>query len=507
MSQPLKNRLITIAVFAAMAALTFLVWRQQVRHQHSLLSQRTEDVCVESARRLQVFMESHLRVASIFAKRWSTHETRDFSKKRFEEFSSVLLQELPGYFAVGLISPDRTQAWVVPPDVPIDRVVLAPANIPVLDEAKRSDRAVLSAPFQSVQGATTVFAVLSLHRAEEFLGYLVIDFNAAELINDCFHERIRSKYHFVVRDGAHVIFQSAPEVNEKVMAAAPIRAGVSFPVRNRNWSLDMIPRKEKSEAYGWSASLPLPLFGIFMSIGLSLLVFLLLSRMELFRSARDQQALLARKVLMAQEEERARISRELHDELGQLLTALRLEMGWLEKSMTADRENQSGVLADSVSLVEQATGELRRMCKGLRPPLLDDLGIEPAVRQLVTEFKELSSIDVRLQVELDERNVHISEEIALCLYRILQESLTNISRHAGATRVTIKLAVESGALILVVTDNGSGFDPGRMGELQGWGLQGMRERAGLVGGELEITSYRSRGTRIVFRVPRIDQSQ
>ncbi|MFH1754638.1 MAG: hypothetical protein ABIA59_02945, partial [Candidatus Latescibacterota bacterium] len=80
-----KNWLITVTVFMAMAALTLFIWREQVNHQHSLLSQRTEDVCVQAARRLQVFMESHLRVALIFARRWSTHEARDFSKKRFDE--------------------------------------------------------------------------------------------------------------------------------------------------------------------------------------------------------------------------------------------------------------------------------------------------------------------------------------------------------------------------------------------------------------------------------------
>lgn len=454
---------------------------------------------------MQVFMESHLRVASIFARRWSTHETRDFSKKRFEEFSSVLLEELPGYFAVGMMSPDLKQVWVVPGDVPIATVVMHPNNIPVLEEAKRFGRAVLSEPFESVQGATTVFAVLPLYRADEFLGYLIVDFNADELINDCFHERIRSKYHFMIRDGERVIFHSAPEVDEKSFAASSIKADVSLEVRNRNWFLDMIPRKEKVEAYGWTASLPLPLFGLFMSVGLSWLVFLLLRRMEMFRSARDQQVMLARKVLIAQEEERARISRELHDELGQLLTALRLEMAWLEKSKTAEGENQAGVLGNSISLVEQATDELRRMCKGLRPPLLDDLGIEPAVRLLVKEFAELSGIDVRLHVDLDERSIHVSEEIALCIYRILQESLTNISRHAGATQVTIRLSVTSNVLSLSVADNGLGFDPTNLGELQGWGLQGMRERSSLVGGELEIQSDRTRGTRIIFRAPLTDQ--
>ncbi|MFH1755993.1 MAG: histidine kinase, partial [Candidatus Latescibacterota bacterium] len=443
----------------------------------------------------------------IFARRWSTHEARDFSKKRFDEFSSIMVQELPGYYAMGLINPDLTETWVVPANVPIADVVLDPKNLPLLQQAKRSRQAVLSEPFESVQGATTVCAVLPLYQMEEFLGYLVVDFNADELINDCFHERIRSNYHFIVRDGARLIFQSTPEIDEKSFAAASINADVSLQVRNRNWHLDMIPRKEKVKAYGWSVSLPLPLFGIFMSIGLSWLVFLLLRRIDMYRSARDQQILLARKVLMAQEEERARIARELHDELGQLLTALRLEMGWLEKSISGERKNETGVMFNSIALIEQAAGELRRMCKGLRPPLLDDLGIEPAVRLLVNEFKELSAINVRLTLELDDKTTHISEEIALCVYRILQESLTNISRHAGASQVTIKLSLSANLLTLLVADNGSGFDTDELGELQGWGLQGMRERSNLVGGVLEIRSEQNGGTQIDFHVPLRNQKK
>lgn len=501
-----RNWAIAFAVFMAMAVLTLLIWRQQVRNQYTLLEQRTEEVTIQASRRLEVFMESNLSVASIFATRWSGHETRDFSRKRFEEFSTVVLNHLPGYYAIGLIPPDLSEAWVVPRDVPILPVVLDPSRLDILEEARLTDDAVLSFPFESTQGATTVYALLPLRRGQEFLGYLVIDFNADALINDCFHTRIRSEYHFVVRDGDRVIFSSSPAYSANESGQARIRANVTLRVRNRTWNVEMVPTKEQADAYRSAVNPTLPLFGIFMSAGLSWLVFLLLRRIDMVRTARDQQILLARKVLIAHEEERARISRELHDELGQLLTALRLDMGWLEKCVSPEDKNKAATFENTVLLVEQATEELRRICTGLRPPLLDDLGLDPAVRSLVQEFESVSGIEVRFRMDLAEK-IFVSKEVELCAYRILQEALTNIKRHANATLVTIQLVTTPGKLTLRVKDNGEGFDMSGLGDLQGWGLEGMRERANLAGGSLEIHSIRKHGTEIVFRVPLGDKKK
>lgn len=496
----LKQWLVPLLVLLSMAALTFFVWRQQVEHQHSLLVQRTEDVSVESGRRLEVFVASHLRVASIFARRWSTHESRDFSEKRFEEFASVLVEELPGYYAIGLIPPDLGQGWTVPGGVPIPEIVLDPGRRQVLEESRKIGDAVLSEPFESVQGATTVYAVLPLLRESEFLGYLVVDFRTRALIDDCFHERIRSKFHFVIRDGERVIYRSSEDIDDEYFSMAAARASVTIPVLNRAWTLDMVPQREKARAYGWAANLPLPLLGIFMSLGLSFLVFLLIRRMDLYRAARDQQTLLSRKVLAAQEEERARISRELHDELGQLLTALRLEMGWLEKRMPVEKAMETSALGNAVPLVEQATEELRRVCRGLRPPLLDDLGLEPAVGLLVDELRERSAVKVSTEISLEEHKGRLPREVALCAYRILQESLTNVSRHSRATEVKIGLTGSPDRLSLEVIDNGCGFDVDGLGGMQGYGLEGMRERANLVGGSLEVSSRPEQGTRVSFEV-------
>jgi two-component system sensor histidine kinase UhpB len=488
-------------VFAALALLTALVWRQQIQHQHSLLAQRTEEICAQAARRLEVFMESHLRVASIFARRWSTHETRDFSRRRFEEFASVLMGELPGYYAVGLVPPDKSPGWVIPPEVPLFQVVLDPERVEVLEAARRNGRAVLSEPFESAQGATTVYAALPLQRGKEFLGTLIVDFRTRALVEDCFHERIRSEFQFIIRDAGRFLFRSVPGADLETLGRASPRSRVSFPVRNRTWRLDMTPRQAVAAKYGWAASLPLPLLGLFLSVGLSILVLMLLRRMEWLRAAHDQQTMLSRKVLLAQEEERARISRELHDELGQQLTALRLEMGWLQRHNPPGSSEHSGAYRNAVQLVEQATEELRHMCRGLRPPLLDDLGLEPAVLHLLDEFKRRIECEFEVDIAIGERENTIPRALALSAYRILQESLNNIRRHATPSRVTVRMAVTASELTLQVSDDGKGFDADRLGAMRGWGLQGMQERASLIDGDIAIHSSRGGGTRVVFRAP------
>jgi len=219
------------------------------------------------------------------------------------------------------------------------------------------------------------------------------------------------------------------------------------------------------------------------------------------KQAVQRHAQLSRKVLMAQEDERARVSRELHDELGQVLTAIHLELDLLRGKATAATKGEAGDFGPALDMVERAADELRRICKGLRPPLLDDLGLEPSVRFLVEEFQERTGLPTTLEVKLDEGQYPIPEEVALCIYRILQESLNNISRHAAAKEVIITLWVKQGSLVLSIYDNGRGFDMKDQNGFSGCGIAGMSERAFLVNGALDLRSEILQGTRVTFSVP------
>jgi signal transduction histidine kinase len=198
---------------------------------------------------------------------------------------------------------------------------------------------------------------------------------------------------------------------------------------------------------------------------------------------------LARKVLATQEQERARLSRELHDELGQILTALRWEI-----DMLGQRSLQPGSLQRAEQIVQQAVRELRRICRGLRPIVLDDLGLEPAIKALVGEFESWMGQRVILTTRLGEIDRTISSESAVCVFRVLQEALNNVARHASAERIWVEVYREDDEVVLKVEDDGCGFDMKRM--RQGLGLQGMRERSDLLSGQLDINSTPGEGTLI-----------
>jgi signal transduction histidine kinase len=158
----------------------------------------------------------------------------------------------------------------------------------------------------------------------------------------------------------------------------------------------------------------------------------------------------------------------------------------------------------AVELVETAADELRRICKGLRPPLLDDLGLEPAAHLLAREFEDRTGLAMDFEVNLDDAPAPLSKEVSLCTYRIFQEALNNISRHSSAKSVDVTLAAKPSELLLSVYDDGQGFDTSELAGARGCGIAGMRERASLVGGHVEIRSAPSQGTRVVLRVP-LDQ--
>lgn len=218
------------------------------------------------------------------------------------------------------------------------------------------------------------------------------------------------------------------------------------------------------------------------------------------KAAERRLAQLSRTVLRAQETERARVARDLHDELGQIITALRLELGILIKRPPDSAEETAEGIRGITELVEHAATELRRVCQGLRPPLLDDLGLGPAVEQMIARFEEHSDLLVHLDLRLPEPKPAVRPELALCTFRILQEALTNVSRHAQAHDVSVSLSLDGDTLRLSVYDDGRGFDPA-VGGNRGAGITGMRERAHLAGGLLSLRSAPDEGSRVTFEAP------
>jgi signal transduction histidine kinase len=203
-----------------------------------------------------------------------------------------------------------------------------------------------------------------------------------------------------------------------------------------------------------------------------------------------------RRVVEAQELERRRLARELHDETGQALTSILLGLKGLEERI--GDETSRAAAEELRELVVSTLQDVRRLAVELRPTALDDFGLVAALERLAGSFSEQTGISVDFQTALaDDR---LPAEVETALYRIVQESLTNVVKHARARRVSILLARKEGAVKAVVEDDGRGFDPADLAD-DGFGLVGMRERLALLGGRLEVESGPETGTTIAAEVP------
>jgi signal transduction histidine kinase len=208
------------------------------------------------------------------------------------------------------------------------------------------------------------------------------------------------------------------------------------------------------------------------------------------QNAESYRALSAR-ILELQDVERRKIARELHDSVGQYLTGLKLNLGHLQTSnATADADNP-GLLSETIELMDRAIGEVRTISHLLHPPLLDELGFDSAARWYVEGFSKRSGIEVRLQAgDTEER---LPKPVELALFRVLQEALTNVHRHANARLIRVVITCTDKEAVLVVQDDGKGIprevlERFRAGLASGIGLAGMRERLAELGGALEVQS-------------------
>lgn len=203
-----------------------------------------------------------------------------------------------------------------------------------------------------------------------------------------------------------------------------------------------------------------------------------------------------RRVVEAQELERARLARELHDETGQALTSILLGLKPLEE--TAESPEARAALDSVRELVISTLQDVRRLAVELRPSALDDFGLVPAVERLTDTFREQSGLQVDLETQLgDER---LPSEAETTLYRVIQEALTNIIKHSAASRVSILLQRKNGAVVAVVEDDGNGFDPSDT-RPDSLGLAGMSERVSLAGGRLQVETSPGSGTTVVAEMP------
>ena len=216
------------------------------------------------------------------------------------------------------------------------------------------------------------------------------------------------------------------------------------------------------------------------------------------KKAQDRLRRLSSSIMASQENERTAIARELHDELGQVLTVLRMDAVWLRDHLGESDPAGARRSRNMCQLIDRTISDVRHIATRLRPPALDDLGLVDALEWYTNDFEKRTGIAcVFTPFDLPE----VRDFTALAAYRVTQEALTNVARHSGATNVDVSLRVAGGQLQVAVVDNGSGFDLERVSEQECLGLTGMRERAALAGGSLVIHSAVGQGTEILLALP------
>jgi len=242
-------------------------------------------------------------------------------------------------------------------------------------------------------------------------------------------------------------------------------------------------------------------------------------------NSRQQLRALNARLQSGREDERAKVAREIHDDLGQMLTAIKLNLDWLERHLEpgapapppasqplgapASPPAQSADLAvnaqlervvESAEMIEAAIQNVQRIAADLRPAVLDNLGLAAALQEEVRRFQERSGISCELQ--LPSEALALQPQTSLAVFRVLQEALTNVARHAHATAVRVSLATSNGQVVLILEDNGEGIRAEAIGDPRSLGLLGMAERASAIGGHVSVAPVKPHGTRVTLQLPR-----
>lgn len=215
--------------------------------------------------------------------------------------------------------------------------------------------------------------------------------------------------------------------------------------------------------------------------------------------AEERTRTLSQRLIHVIEEERAHISRELHDELGQILTSIKMDAAWLKDHTSKDNSLAQKAFKRMMRLIDKSIDEIRKVSFDLRPSILDDMGLEAAVLWLTEEFKERSGIECIVLFDLNKKR--LAKHLETALYRIVQESLTNVVRHAKASQVIIEAVARNDILKLQIIDNGIGIDSEKIMDPHAAGIAGMIERTKILAGQFSIDGTPGKGTKVTIKIP------
>jgi len=220
---------------------------------------------------------------------------------------------------------------------------------------------------------------------------------------------------------------------------------------------------------------------------------------EKIRETTEQLRMLTAHLQKVREEERKRIGREIHDELGQQLTAIKMDVAWIDKKIAQENTSIKGKLKNVIELLDGSNRSVRRILSELRPGVLDDYNLPDALDWLSKQFTVNTGIPIKFTIT--ETDFKYTAPLVTCIFRVFQEALTNITRYARATQVSGSLTVENDIITVSIEDNGQGFEPEFIQADQSFGILGMKERVLSLGGEFRLISSLTQGTKIMIKLP------
>jgi PAS domain S-box-containing protein len=405
----------------------------------------------------------------------------------FDQIHSAIMKDgKPFSFKLRLIQTDGKILWIktnISPVIVDDQIVKIKGVIIDIDEQKQAEEALYQSIVRYEELFENINSGVAVYEArDDGRDFIFKDFNrAAEKIDNDKRERLIGKNICEVRPGT-----------EKLGLLDVLR---------RVWSTgkpESLPVKEYKDdrRSGWYEN-----FVYKLPSGEIVVVFDDVSKQKLAEEELKQTHEMLKRLFRHQDEikesERKTISREIHDDLGQLLSAIKIDLGWTRANL-ANREEVLKKIDGMNDLVSETIKSVQTIASDLRPGLLDDLGLVPAIEWYCQEFEKRTGI--RCHLKLDDYE-SLDENRNLALYRILQEALTNVLRHANAKNINICLVIEQGTIFFEIIDDGTGMKPEIINSKKSLGLIGIRERLNQINGSLEITSTMNKGTRLRIMVP------
>jgi signal transduction histidine kinase len=234
-------------------------------------------------------------------------------------------------------------------------------------------------------------------------------------------------------------------------------------------------------------------------MGLGINIMERVKAQEEIKQTTEKLRLLTAHLQHIREEERKRIGREIHDELGQQLTAIKMDVAWIDKQTPKETSHIKNKLQNIITLVDASNSSIRKILNELRIGVLDHHGLIEALQWQGQQFT--NNTGVAIELNFSEASLQVKESVATCIFRVFQETLTNITRYADAKKVTSSISLKDNIIYFTIADDGKGFDIEKLKSKQSFGIMGMKERVASVNGSFELTSLPNKGTSIAITIP------